>query len=217
MLWRSSSLETEKSAPKSINNSAETFFFSSSSSSALPLTKPGCCFQNLLNFQVCPENLLENGFAWKRSLARFWIDHNQSLQPKRLQMKCDVWKPCWDLPWLDELLFSIWKSFEQSGLDLLFKTIIYCITDPVSVTWSQISVLNFRFSVLAFLGLIISVAELPNENHPWSKIMEREKPQSMSYVSIKGLQSKMLEYVVWPWDLTRAIWLWQSCTQKIDE
>ena len=34
--------------------------------------------------------------AWKRCLAWFWIDPNQSLQPYRLQLKCNVWKPCSD-------------------------------------------------------------------------------------------------------------------------
>ena len=51
--------------------------------------------------------------TWKRSLAWFWIDCNQSLQPNQSQMKCYVWKPCRDLHWLDELRFSNWRFFEQ--------------------------------------------------------------------------------------------------------
>ena len=53
--------------------------------------------------------------AWKRCQAWFWIDCNQSLQPNRLQMKCDVWKPCSDQRWQDELRFSIWRFYEQSA------------------------------------------------------------------------------------------------------
>ena len=30
-------------------------------------------------------------------------------------MKCDVWKPCSDQRWQDELRFSIWRFFEQSA------------------------------------------------------------------------------------------------------
>ena len=32
--------------------------------------------------------------ACKRCLAWFWIESNQSLQPNRSQMKCDVWTRC---------------------------------------------------------------------------------------------------------------------------
>ena len=51
--------------------------------------------------------------AWKRCQAWFWIDSNQSLQRNRLQMKCDVWKPCSDQRWQDQLWFStrIWIFF----------------------------------------------------------------------------------------------------------
>ena len=41
--------------------------------------------------------------AWKRCQEWFWIDHNQSLQPNRWQVKCDIWKPCSDQPRQDEL------------------------------------------------------------------------------------------------------------------
>ena len=52
--------------------------------------------------------------AWRLCQAWFWIDYNQSLQPNRSQMKCDVWKPCSDQRWQDELRFSIWRFFELS-------------------------------------------------------------------------------------------------------
>ena len=54
--------------------------------------------------------------AWKRCLALFWINSNQSLQPNQLQMKCYVWKPCSDQRWQDKLQFSISRFFELSDL-----------------------------------------------------------------------------------------------------
>ena len=47
--------------------------------------------------------------SWKQCLAWFWIDSSQSLQPNWLQMKCDVWKPCSDQRWQDELRLLIWR------------------------------------------------------------------------------------------------------------
>ena len=41
--------------------------------------------------------------AWKWRLAWLLFDSNQSLQPNRSQMKCDVWKPFSDQRWQDEL------------------------------------------------------------------------------------------------------------------
>ena len=54
---------------------------------------------------------LHSDFRWQRAkafklkwcLAWFWMDCNQGLQPNRLQMKCDVWKPCSDQRWQDKL------------------------------------------------------------------------------------------------------------------
>ena len=54
--------------------------------------------------------------ALKQCLVWFWFDHNQNLQPNRSQMKWDVWKPCSDQRWRDELRFSIWRFFELSDL-----------------------------------------------------------------------------------------------------
>ena len=58
--------------------------------------------------------------AWKRCPTWFWIDSKQSLQPNRLQMKCDVWKLCSesllvtsDYCWQDRLQFLNWRFFEQ--------------------------------------------------------------------------------------------------------
>ena len=45
--------------------------------------------------------------AWKRCQAWLWIYCNQNLQQNLSQMKYDVWKPCSNQPWLDELWFSI--------------------------------------------------------------------------------------------------------------
>ena len=51
--------------------------------------------------------------AWKRCLAWFWIDCNQSLQPNQVQMKCYAWKRCNEQPWQEKLRFSIWRFSEQ--------------------------------------------------------------------------------------------------------
>ena len=51
--------------------------------------------------------------AWKRCLAWFWIDCNQSLEPHRLQMKFGVWTQCRDQPCLIELRFWILRFLEQ--------------------------------------------------------------------------------------------------------
>ena len=56
--------------------------------------------------------------AWKRCMAWFWIDSNQTLQPNRSQKKCYVWKQCIDQHWQDELRFSTWRGFVFRNLPL---------------------------------------------------------------------------------------------------
>ena len=88
--------------------------------------------------------------AWKQCLVWFWIDCNQSLQPNRSPMKCNVWKQS----------IAAVNSFDRTSFHFQFEdflsnlplwTIIYCVTDQPSITWSWRSVLNFKFSVLSFL------------------------------------------------------------------
>ena len=66
-----------------------------------------------VQIEQCSDLRWRRAKAWNRCLAWFWIDCNQSLQSNRSQIKCYVWKPCSDQRWQDELLFSIWRFFEQ--------------------------------------------------------------------------------------------------------
>ena len=110
--------------------------------------------------------------AWKRCLARSWIDWNQSLQPKWLQTKCNVWKLCIDLHWQGKHKFLVWR-FLFCNLQL---KLIICVTDQPTISWSRRSVLNFKFS-----SLFSEVDELLHEH--WAKLCEVKKfhLQSMSY------------------------------------
>ena len=60
-------------------------------------------------------------------------DCNQSLQPNRLQMKCDVWKPCSDQLWQIELPFSIWRFSEQFFFCEQSSTVL--LTNHPSPSW----------------------------------------------------------------------------------
>ena len=50
---------------------------------------------------------------------------------------------------VDRISFDFWLEDFLSNLSL--QTIIYCVTDQPSITWSPRSVLNFKFSALNFL------------------------------------------------------------------
>ena len=105
--------------------------------------------------------------AWKRCQAWFWIDCNQSLQPNRSQMKCDVWKPCSDQRWQDELRFSIWRFFEQSSLvNIHLQCYWPAIHNSISKIFPKFEVISFHF---------FKVDELLDKH--WAKIFQL---QSMS-------------------------------------
>ena len=99
--------------------------------------------------------------AWKRCQAWFWIDCNQSLQPNRSQMKCDVWKPCSDQRWQDELRFSIWRFFEQSAF---VNNHLLCYWPTIH---NSISKICPKFWVLS--SHFFKVDELLDEH--WAKIL----------------------------------------------
>ena len=69
-------------------------------------------------------------------------------------MKNNVRKPSRDLHWRDSIWLLFQRFFEQSAM----KIIIYCVIDQPSLaqSWSLgwRSVLNFKFSFLAFLRLM---------------------------------------------------------------
>ena len=146
--------------------------------------------------------------AWgcKQCLAWLWIGCNQTLQPNRLQMKCYVWK-----------LFRGWTNFyfwfEYFFSSLPLKIIVICVSDQISITQSQRSVLNFKFASSNFS----EVDELLGENK--TKIVRREKFQleSMSNAiihinknfAVKNSGISCLALI--SWYSARAIWQWQSC------
>ena len=61
-------------------------------------------------------------------------------------MKCDVWKPCSEQHWH--------FSFEDFwAICLCTGKIIYCVTDQPSISQSQRSILNFKFSAVMGMNL----------------------------------------------------------------
>ena len=84
---------------------------------------------------------------WKQCLVWFWIDCNQSLQPNRSPMKCNVWKQSSAaVNSFDRTSFHF--QFEDFLSNLPLWTIIYWVTDQPFITWSRISVLNWLMSCL---------------------------------------------------------------------
>ena len=83
--------------------------------------------------------------ACKRCQTWFcqWIDRNESLQPNRSKMKCDVWKLCTssDQRWQDELRFSISRFLEQFAF----------VNSHLLCYWPTIHNLISKISRLAFL------------------------------------------------------------------
>ena len=110
--------------------------------------------------------------AWKRCLSWFWIDHNQSLQPNWSQMKCNVWKPCSDQRWQDELRFSIWRFFEQSAF---VNNHLLCYWPTIH---NSISKICPKFQVLS--SHFFEVDELLDEH--WAKIVQSENISTPIYV-----------------------------------
>ena len=110
--------------------------------------------------------------AWKRCQAWFWIDCNQSLQPNRSQMKCDVWKPCSDQRWQDELRFSIWRFFEQSAFVNIH---LLCYWPTIH---NSISKICPKFQVI--ISHFFKVNELLDEH--WAKIVQSENISTPIYV-----------------------------------
>ena len=70
----------------------------------------------------------------------------QSLQPNRSHMKCDIWKPCRDQRWQIELRFSIWRFSEQF---FFVNNHLQCYWPIINNSISKICP-NFKFLVLTF-------------------------------------------------------------------
>ena len=124
-------------------------------------------------------------------------------------MKCDVWKPCSDQRWQDELRFSIWRFFEQSSF-VNVHLLCYWPTIHNSKICPKFQVISSHF---------FEVEELLDEH--WAKIVQSKNIPTnsnlyrMRYdVSIKGLRSRNLVFRVWPWYSTWKILAQQSCMPK---
>ena len=134
--------------------------------------------------------------TWKRGQAWFWIDC-QNLQLNRSHMKCDVWKPCSDQRWQDDLRFSIWRFFEQSSF---VNNHLLCYWPTI---YNLISKICPKFQALS--SHVFEVDELLDEH--WAKLENYAKWkyfnsnlfQMRKRVSIKGLRTRILVYRVWPW------------------
>ena len=85
-------------------------------------------------------------------------------------MKCDVWKPCSDQRWQDELRFSIWRFFEQSSF----------VNIHLLCYWPTIHNLILKicpkFQVIS--PHFFKVNELPYEH--WEKIVQSENIELQS-------------------------------------
>ena len=106
--------------------------------------------------------------ACKQCLAWFWIDCNQSLQPKQLQMKICACKPCKDFHWLDELDFR----FKDFFSNLLIKIIIYCslLVKPFNpmmmiIHWSLLLTGQLNLTVIDEVSEKRLFAQIPTEQH----------------------------------------------------
>ena len=154
--------------------------------------------------------------AWKQRLAWFWINCNQSLhQPNWPQIKR------WNLKVMasnknalaankmmkienhvvtsvEKMSINLW--FEDYLSNLLSKTIIYCVTDQPSITWSWSSVLNFKLSVLTFsrpMSCSMSIKEWYFNSNIcrtwymyWSKVCVQELWYVVSGLDIQAKLSK---------------------------
>ena len=103
-------------------------------------------------------------------------------------MKCNVWKPCSNLRWQDELLFLIWRFFELSEL----------VTNHLLCYWptidNLISKICPKFQVFSFH--LFEVDELLNQH--WARIVRSENISTPIYVECnKMYQSKVCIQDFW--------------------
>ena len=87
-------------------------------------------------------------------------------------MKCDVWKPCSDQRWQDELRFLIWRFFEQSAFVNIYLLCYWpTVHNLISKSCPKIQVINSHF---------FKVNELLNEH--WENIVQSENISTPIYV-----------------------------------
>ena len=88
-------------------------------------------------------------------------------------MKCDVWKPCGDQRWQDELQFSIWRFFEQI---VFVNNHLLCYWPTIHNSISKICP-KFQNPSSHFF----EVDELFDEQ--WAKIVQSENISTQIYVA----------------------------------
>ena len=144
----------------------------------------------------------------KQCQAWFCIDCNQSLQPKRSQMTCYVWKPRNDQPWQDELRFWIWRFYEHSAF---VNNHLLCYWPTIH---NSISKICPKFQVLSshfFEDSMSSEQKLCKVKI--FQVQSESMLNVMTYID-KRFRSRILVYRVWPWYSTWTIRERPSCQQK---
>ena len=133
--------------------------------------------------------------ARKHSRAWFWIKATKLYSQKQLQL--NIWKTREACKDLTSFAFGFEDFFQQSASENSSTVLVnYQVLSLILKFCSKFQVLSFHFS---------KVHELLN----WGKNLQREKIQLQStsnvIISIKGLQSRILVCLVWPWYSTWAI------------
>ena len=152
--------------------------------------------------------------AWKRYLAWFWIDSNQSEQfaaktvaneklcLKAMSLQSHV-ETCIECASFDFRFQDIWSN-------VLLKIIIYCITDQQSIMRSRRSVLNFKLSVFTFLRSASVKKWTLRKKLCEEKIFQLQSISNAIVCIVQRFSSSILVYLVWPRYSTWAIREWQS-------
>ena len=127
-------------------------------------------------------------------------------------MKCYLLKLCKDQHWQDELRFSNWRFFSWFAF---VNNHLPCYW-PTTITWSQISVLNFKFSVPTFLRLMSSLMTVSIEQKLCEvKIFQLQSMSNVIRCRDKRCAFKNSGISCLAWYSSWAILERQSCTQKI--
>ena len=163
-----------------------------------------------LNYFDCSEQKLENNLCmihWHYSELNQLITINSCSQ-----ISC-IWNV--QKPYGLALIFYLNFFFSNLlKMNLLLKIIIYCVTDLPSITESQRSIVNFKFSLLTFLK---SMSCFISIEQTWN-IVWREIFSTLIYVQCYNMYQQKVcvrVYLVWLCYSTQAIQEWKSCTQKI--
>ena len=128
-------------------------------------------------------------------------------------MKCDVWKPCSDQRWQDELRFSIWRFFEQSSFVNIHLLCYWpTIHNLILKICPKFQLSSCQFSL--FQGQWASRWAISNDIEHWAKIVRSEKISTPIYVKC----DKMYWSKIQRCHISCLTWIFvrvrQSCTGK---